>query len=70
MLRISRATSSDSDDGQQLIALAQKLARDAEHHALLSESLASQADRLMLAGLRKLQANRQGSRTETPPKSC
>jgi hypothetical protein len=40
--------------GQELISLAQKLARDAEHHALLSASLASQADRLMLAGLRLL----------------
>jgi hypothetical protein len=40
--------------GQDLISLAQKLARDAEHHALLSASLASQADRLMLAGLRLL----------------
>ena len=36
-----------------LIALAQKLARDAEHHALLSASLASQAERLMLAGIRQ-----------------
>ena len=41
-------------DGQDLIALAQKLARDAERHALLSASLASQADRLMTAGLSKL----------------
>lgn len=40
--------------GQELISLAQKLARDAEHHALLSASLASQADRLMHAGLRLL----------------
>jgi len=40
--------------GQQLISLAQKLARDAERHALLSASLASQADRLMLTGLRLL----------------
>ncbi len=40
--------------GQDLIALAQKLARDAEHHALLSASLASQAERLMVAGLRDL----------------
>jgi hypothetical protein len=39
---------------QDLIALAQKLARDAEHHALLSASLASQAERLMVAGLRLL----------------
>lgn len=53
-------------DGQELIALAQKLARDAERHALLSESLASQADRLMHAGLARLQAaHRQSSR-----KSC
>ena len=41
--------------GQDLIALAQKLARDAERHALLSASLASQADRLMVAGLRELE---------------
>jgi hypothetical protein len=38
-----------------LISLAQKLARDAERHALLSASLASQADRLMVAGLRELE---------------
>jgi hypothetical protein len=37
--------------GQDLITLAQKLARDAERHAILSASLASQADRLMAAGL-------------------
>jgi hypothetical protein len=43
-------------DGRELIALAQKLARDAEHHALLSASLASQAERLMVAGLRRLEA--------------
>jgi hypothetical protein len=42
-------------DGQELISLAQKLARDAERHAILSASLASQADRLMLAGLKILQ---------------
>ena len=41
-------------DGQELISLAQKLARDAERHAILSASLASQADRLMHAGLRLL----------------
>ena len=41
--------------GQELISLAQQLARDAERHALLSASLASQADRLMLAGLRLLE---------------
>jgi hypothetical protein len=39
---------------QDLIALAQKIARDAERHAILSASLASQADRLMVAGLRLL----------------
>jgi hypothetical protein len=37
-----------------LISLAQKIARDAEHHAILSASLASQADRLMHAGLQSL----------------
>ena len=40
--------------GQELITLAQKIARDAERHAILSASLATQADRLMLAGLRLL----------------
>jgi hypothetical protein len=41
--------------GQELISLAQKLARDAERHAILSASLASQADRLMHAGLQLLE---------------
>jgi hypothetical protein len=41
--------------GQDLISLAQKLARDAERHAILSASLASQADRLMVAGLQQLE---------------
>ena len=41
--------------GRDLIALAQQLARDAERHAILSASLASQADRLMVAGLRLLE---------------
>ena len=41
--------------GQELISLAQKLARDAERHAILSASLASQADRLMVAGLKQLE---------------
>ena len=41
-------------DGRHLIALAQRLARDAERHALLSASLASQAERLMVVGLRRL----------------
>ena len=40
---------------ENLITLAQKLARDAERHAILSASLASQADRLMVAGLRLLE---------------
>ena len=56
-----------SDDAEQLIALAQKLARDAERHALLSESLASQADRLMHAGLQKRQAR---AASAVSPKSC
>jgi hypothetical protein len=43
---------------EDLIALAQKLARDAERHAILSDSLASQADRLMVAGLRLLDRHR------------
>ena len=46
--------------GQELITLAQKLARDAEHHAILSASLERQADRLMVAGLRLL--DRPGSK--------
>ena len=41
--------------GEELISLAQKIARDAERHAILSASLASQADRLMVAGLRQLE---------------
>ena len=41
-------------EGRDLISLAQKLARDAERHAILSASLASQADRLMVAGLELL----------------
>lgn len=41
--------------GRELISLAQKLARDAERHAILSASLASQADRLMMAGLQTLE---------------
>ncbi len=41
--------------GEELISLAQRLARDAERHAILSASLASQADRLMVAGLRQLE---------------
>jgi hypothetical protein len=66
MHKPTRDASSQDVSGQDLIALAQKLARDAEHHALLSASLASQADRLMLAGLERLQARQQ----TTSPKSC
>jgi len=52
---MSKSTGGQSGQGRELISLAQKLARDAEHHALLSASLASQADRLMIAGLRLLE---------------
>jgi hypothetical protein len=45
-------------EGRDLISLAQQLARDAERHAILSASLASQADRLMIAGLRLLEPSR------------
>jgi hypothetical protein len=51
---------------QELIALAQKLARDAERHALLSASLASQADRLMLAGLQRLDRTPPPARRTAP----
>jgi hypothetical protein len=53
MLQVTRGLSPLK--GQELITLAQSLARDAERHALLSESLASQAERLMMAGLRLLE---------------
>jgi hypothetical protein len=51
---------SSPTQGQHLISLAQQLARDAERHAILSASLASQADRLMVAGLRLLEPPRPG----------
>jgi hypothetical protein len=52
---------------EDLITLAQKLARDAERHAILSASLASQADRLMVAGLRLLEPPRPSpAKTATP----
>ena len=57
-----RAIPATAPSPQDLIALAQKLARDAERHALLSASLASQADRLMIAGLERL-------RTAPPPRT-
>jgi hypothetical protein len=50
--------------GQDLIMLAQKLARDAERHAILSASLEKQADRLMVAGLRLLEPPRSTARKE------
>jgi hypothetical protein len=53
--------------GQELISLAQKLARDAERHAILSASLASQADRLMVAGLRLLEPPRPPASKQTRP---
>jgi hypothetical protein len=53
MLKTNRRTS--PTQGKELISLAQQLARDAERHAILSASLASQADRLMVAGLRLLE---------------
>jgi hypothetical protein len=66
--------SSEEASGKDLILLAQKLARDAEHHALLSASLASQADRLMLAGLEKLRETHASVLTprasRTPRNSC
>jgi hypothetical protein len=52
---MSKSTGGQPRHGRELISLAQKLARDAEHHALLSAALASQADRLMIAGLRLLE---------------
>jgi hypothetical protein len=61
----ARATGSVS--GQDLISLAQKLARDAERHAILSASLASQADRLIHAGLRRLEPRPNPTRTSPNP---
>ena len=54
--------------GQDLITLAQKLARDAERHAILSASLASQADRLMVAGLRLLEPPRPATSKGASPR--
>jgi hypothetical protein len=51
-------------EGRELISLAQQLARDAERHAILSASLASQADRLMVAGLRLLESPRPAAARE------
>jgi hypothetical protein len=52
---MSKETGGAPLQGRELISLAQKLARDAERHAILSASLASQADRLMVAGLQMLE---------------
>ncbi|OLC50350.1 MAG: hypothetical protein AUH43_05280 [Acidobacteria bacterium 13_1_40CM_65_14] len=52
--------------GRDLISLAQQLARDAERHAILSASLASQADRLMIAGLRQLDLKQTAGSTPRP----
>jgi hypothetical protein len=54
--------------GRDLISLAQKLARDAERHAILSASLATQADRLMVAGLRQLDI-KQAADTKPRPRA-
>jgi hypothetical protein len=51
-----------------LISLAQQLARDAERHAILSASLASQADRLMVAGLRLLDPPRPATPRDARPR--
>jgi hypothetical protein len=58
---------SSPTQGRDLISLAQQLARDAERHAILSASLASQADRLMVAGLRLLEPSRPASGRDTRP---
>jgi hypothetical protein len=61
MAKSKSSLSAGCSDPPDLIALAQKLARDAERHALLSASLASQAERLMMAGIRQLERrNRPG----------
>ena len=54
--------------GRELISLAQKLARDAERHAILSASLASQADRLMVAGLELLDRPRASAPKDRRPR--
>jgi hypothetical protein len=53
--------------GRELISLAQKLARDAERHALLSASLEHEADRLMVAGLEQLSRQSQVARRKSSP---
>jgi hypothetical protein len=51
---MQQETRPNSRRAEHLIERAQKLARDSERHALLSESLAARADRMMDAGLRLL----------------
>jgi hypothetical protein len=51
---MQQQTPQQSRRAVNLIAKAQKLARDSERHALLSETLAVRADRMMDAGLRLL----------------
>jgi len=65
---MSKVKRSGPLQGQDLITLAQKLARDAERHAILSASLASQADRLMVAGLRQLEV-RQADGSKPRPRA-
>ena len=65
MKKISRRSS--PTQGRDLISLAQQLARDAERHAILSASLASQADRLMVAGLRLLEPPRSAPLRDARP---
>jgi hypothetical protein len=64
MSKLTRRSS--PTEGKDLISLAQQLARDAERHAILSASLASQADRLMVAGLRLLDPPRPAEQTLGP----
>lgn len=59
---------SSPTQGKDLISLAQQLARDAERHAILSASLASQADRLMVAGLRLLEPPRPAAARDLRPR--
>jgi hypothetical protein len=64
MTKLNRRSS--PTHGRDLISLAQQLARDAERHAILSASLASQADRLMVAGLRLLEPPHTSSADRRP----
>jgi hypothetical protein len=66
MSKLNRRSS--PTQAKDLISLAQQLARDAERHAILSASLASQADRLMVAGLRLLDPPRPPSAQPIRPR--